>query len=262
MMNLECRPAAVGQLCAWLRVCEEGGFCDVLAGFRCQPKKPVGSPCLRDDCQDGLRCALDAERGGLSCVPQSDEGGPCAGGRDCRDGLFCYQDSCQRGPIGQPCDRHDSLQACPLGYVCDQDNRCAPPPAAGEHCDDEPCAAGLVCAFSQCQEPTGAGTSCTWSQSTCAADLHCTLDGTCVARGELGDACEDFPDGACRVGLTCLYDAALEQATCVAGAPIGGDCDEDTQCASGVCGDQLGCVASDQCVMPGVMPGVTPGEMP
>jgi hypothetical protein len=82
-MGLECRPAAAGQLCTLLQVCDDADYCDLTDHFLCKPRAPVGATCNMsplaaaglDICAPGAVCSgaacVAAVAGGASCATQT-----------------------------------------------------------------------------------------------------------------------------------------------------------------------------------------------
>lgn len=257
MMNLECKPAPVGKMCAWLRVCADNAYCDVFDGFVCKPKKLSGQECFRaEDCADDLRCVLNAEQTGLACAARLAAGEVCSEGSDCADGLFCIAGAddtrtCGAGPAGQPCDAYEPDMGCPAGYFCNDDEQCQAPGGDGADCYyEQPCLTGFYCDTSTCRAQLTEGASCSSSDmDQCAAGLYCGSEYVCAPRAGLDAECESWPEGQCQAGLVCEYIPEETLSRCRAGAAIGEDCYDD-DCASGICHEDLGCVARAECTMP------------
>ncbi|MFO0746624.1 MAG: hypothetical protein U1F43_13280 [Myxococcota bacterium] len=260
MMNLQCRPASVGSLCAWLRVCADGAYCDFFDGFTCKPKKALGAECMQSEqCAAGAFCALDADQAKMICRARGKAGSACRDGSECQDGLYCIPGSgadagsatCGAGPAGRPCDAYDeAVPACPDGFYCTTRGQCAALGGQGDECGYyDPCVAGLFCDASEgCQPLRLKGEPCGTTQP-CADAYNCGPDAVCVDDARLGEACQPYAPGPeCAAGLGCEYvDGAYR---CQAKLALGAHCYDDDQCASGVCHPTLGCVVSAQCSMP------------
>jgi hypothetical protein len=261
IINLACAPARAGAMCAYLRICEDAAYCDVIDGFTCKPRKAAGETCaLPGDCKPELTCQSDLTTGNRRCAARQGAGAACQAD-DCAAGLHCIGErnarTCMPGPAGQPCG---SERPCPAGYHCDDsgsDNVCRPPLAAGQRCITGrlPCAAGLYCDPSAgCIAKKGAGEACS-STAPCVESLRCTgVPTTCQPRSTLGGPCESSSslgqDSGCEAGLFCEYDQTLKMAICQAPRPLGAICSGDTRCASGACGTAGRCITMNVCKAP------------
>jgi len=244
IMNIACRPAHAGELCAYFRVCDDDSYCDRFDLFTCKPRKGIGEACgSTEECTLDAYCAYGNEGG--ECTYRGGEGAECQGTEGCLENLYCVDSVCDPGPVGMPCDRYDA--PCPGDLFCNDYDVCEEPRSEGEDCDDyyEPCAEGLYCdTIDGCLPPHGLGEECgTWEP--CAADLYCASDYTCQPAAGENEAC-DYPNPDCGDGLYCESGTYV----CVAKAADGEPCTSEEQCLSGVCDYTYGCLATEECLMP------------
>ena len=287
IMNLECRPAAPGERCAMLMVCDETAYCDRMGGFTCKARPSEGEDCSRlVPCAPGFYCL------GGSCQRRLQPGESCTSHAQCVEGYHCGLvdgvSVCSDGPSGRPCVHWDD--DCPAGHFCDWDSeRCSPYPGEGERCSwpDNHCAEGLYCDAVYClalSEPGEdcdrfevdscvPGYYCDWDAREClpraeAGEMcvqydresgrHCLLGHTCewsseesdyicVAPAEIGEPCSRDRD--CVAGLTCLWNDEGER-VCSERAGFGESCSMDQDCQSDICSWEHGCLASRECLMP------------
>lgn len=252
LMMLECRPATAGEMCTWLRVCDEASYCDLYDGFRCKARAGIGGSCSStDQCVADAYCYYDPMFGTQQCRPRGAAGAVCASADECGPGLYCIgatygtPGACGAGPEGQPCDDYDA--PCPDGYFCD-DGLCAPPHPLGEDCwYGEPCEAGLYCDISDgCQPMPGVGGACD-SNIPCDDGLYCGSSNTCVPEVGAGQECSPYyPVVECAAGLYCNDD--VYPYVCAALLGSGADCYEDEVCQSGACWSGYGCLSAAECV--------------
>jgi hypothetical protein len=136
---------------------------------------------------------------------------------------------------------------CAAGY-------CVARPTEGVKCQGMECAPGLLCLNQTCEAPKPKGGVCQ-ADDECAPPLRC-VTGKCGALGKLADACVAASD--CELGRVCAANQCAsagpppcaDQAACgnlslcaslphcIARAPMGGACNLDEDCQSG-----LGCDA-------------------
>lgn len=208
-------------------------YCDFEAGV-CRPLGDVGATCGNDrSCRPGLTCAPSQTE--PSCVEPQPEGAACIEDWDCAT-YVCSGGACRAyRAAGDPCSM--DLE-CGPGQTCAPDPTtheptCAAPVAEGAPClADRACAAGLFCdaTTEACAPLPAAGASC---DHACADGLWCA-EGTCVALGAAGDACDPWEE-SCKAGLFC-EDAS---STCRALKADGEACTRWAECAhdcvEGVC---------------------------
>lgn len=191
------------------------------------------SDCRIDDGDDldGWDAACSAILTGLG-----DEGDPCDGDDECRDGLECFDDSCVRMPgEGAACLEG---YACAEGFYCGSDDACHGERGRGEACPDGDysCGDDLYCdgRSTTCQPYIASGEPCEHASYACDDDLYCSPEsGTCRPYPGAGQGCVDS-DGSCADDLYC--DAAGQ---CQRQLGAGAACDEDEQCLSYDCVDGL-----------------------
>jgi hypothetical protein len=250
LMNLVCRAGAVGEGCAFYRVCDEGGYCDVLAGFVCKPKKRQGEGCdLPEHCGAGLTCVMSTTGGAMACAPRAAVGEPCTSAAGCQEGLFCAgigtaTATCSAGPAGKPCKYGTP---CPTGFYCSTRDFCAANRTLGQSCSStyEPCSAELYCDSSKgCQPKKQEGETCSY-QALCTDDLQCDHSANrCVKDAALGEACSSQRE--CAPSLFCKYVDG--KYGCVTKQGGGAPCGGDGECLSGRCYSSTMCLATDVCV--------------
>ena len=174
--------AALGEPCATVG-CEQGLSCDSAKDV-CVANAPAGGPCGGPSslqCASGLYCKVvnTGGSGALSgtCTPVSS--GPCTQDSECAFNEFCYQGACKpRLALGAPCG--DARTGCTGFSECDTTS-------AAPTCVH----AGLR--GERCARIYG-------SPAICINGSVCGLSSTCVARGQVGDACDAF---SCAAPLLC-----------------------------------------------------------
>jgi hypothetical protein len=258
MMNLECKPAKAGQMCAYMRVCDEKSYCDLMGGIVCKALSGEGTECFSTaECQSDLYCAPAV--GNLKCQPRLAAGRPCTSAAECQAGLFCAlvgtAMACTAGPAGQPCDYGSST--CPAGYFCATHDVCEPLRTLGEDCSDsfEPCVPELYCDTSDgCSARPGEGQGCDYS-TPCAVGSYCDTSASspyyCVARAALGAPCSSSTSYGvqCLESYRCDYDSTVSEYVCAEKLGNGESCSYAADCQSGICSQSI-CLATNECVMP------------
>jgi hypothetical protein len=127
------------------------------------------------------------------------------------------------------------------------------------------CEVGLSCVLTsatptfECQTATDSGAACTLSfPDHCPDGEWCAgldpdggdIDGTCRPIPGDGEACANYlGDPECEAGLACDHETDPTNPTCTTVESIGGNCNSDAGCYSGVC-DYGSCVEPDKCVEP------------
>ncbi len=218
LMSLSCEPAAEGQQCAWLQVCDEKTSCDVLKGFTCTAKKPAGDGCLRSvDCQAGLFCSS------RSCAPFAQAGQACGSRTVCASGLFCDESVSPQvcsapKPVGAPCRTDEGCEsgACSSSKCV---SACLPPPAGelpachpatcsdwGFTCGTLDAGCGVLTSCGRCTGPQtcgGGGVSnqcgCTPTRACTERECNATFDDGCGRQVSCGMTCDA---GTCGGGGT------------------------------------------------------------
>ncbi|MBT8493999.1 MAG: hypothetical protein KJO07_13175 [Deltaproteobacteria bacterium] len=183
-----------------------------------------GSPCT-----DNRECRFDhfCELGGGdvgTCVSDVGENGGCVSDAQCPAPLRCVGDD---GPVGSgTCQRADQ-QGQPCDIDAEVDEFGANADCVGDlYCDAIPGELGA------CEPYPGDGEDCAGSRDRCAAGFYCRdSDDVCVPLGGSGATCDNNPPFSCQPGLICM-DATL---TCQAPFEAGANCEEDLECASGIC---------------------------
>lgn len=251
LMNVVCEPAAAGELCAWLRVCDEDSWCDLFDGVTCKPRAGEGEECQTsfipgiETCRTGLTCEGD-ESGTFRCRARPAIGDPCT--TTCIEGAFCFEGTCQSGPIGQPCDEYDA--PCPAGLFCDDRSEvCLPPGGQGAPCEESShCTEEFFCeSYRDCQPRRGVGESCNDTQE-CRHELHCSNDTyTCQADLSEGELC-DARYAPCAEGLWCPNGGI--DPSCTELTAAGEPCSSNEECESGACYSYSWCQAAPDCVIP------------
>ena len=170
------------------------------------------------DCGDDSYCAgLDVQCPGR-CAARKPLGAAATGYDECADGLYEYEDICQR-PVarGKSCSPTDGTiiqRRCESGFGCDQTDICLPWRGPGERCGP-----GVgICDRSDC------------------------IGGRCQRARRPGEACDLFGmvHGQCAEGLDC-DGPRYEETFCVV-PPAAGE-----PCSRGTCGEGLRC-QSEMCV--------------
>jgi hypothetical protein len=217
-----------GEACKDGEDCEVGA-CAPVAGGLC------AVTCRADgECPESTTCAEIGLEGG-TCVSV------CRGGQ-CRNGWGC--DEAVAPPACLPACEGDGDE-CPEGTECDADGLCRVPRCSEEVCDDSDndCDGvvdeAVLNACGACGAPPDE--SCNDEDDDCDGE---TDEGTLNACGQCGELPPDLCDGEdqdCDGALD--EDAACGQGSvCVEGACLalpGGACENDVDCASGVCDRDL-----------------------
>jgi hypothetical protein len=213
-----CAPLpAVDEPCAAGLQCGEGAYCDRDSNL-CAPHLGEGAACERIDfsCSSGLFCAAPAFETG-TCEPLSGEGGPCTWNPDCLDDLMCHQpDPFELGECRERFERGEECEAtyqCVSGLRCFEGS-CEPYAGLGEDCSTSfgasPCAEGLVCNGTQCVRPLPVGADCAVTDGMCTGS-RC-VEGTCVARASLGEACTVHDECKSR---RCELEVCVDRPACL-----------------------------------------------
>lgn len=155
-----------------------------------------------------------------SCGSPKAKGDKCGYDEECAAGLFCdaSDKTCSDAWIPDG-------GACALGASgCDDDGYCRQAPATGT------CVAMTCTTNGSCTAGAPTGASCDEADQDCGANATCLLatspQGTCVPRGEVGDACDTLT-GACVDGLMC---DVWTTNTCKAPPALGSTCQNNEQC--------------------------------
>lgn len=237
---LTCAPGEVdGARCDGERQCGNGSFCDLMQyPAVCRPNLTEGALCgPYSQCEDGLTC--DRERLPPTCVARGPwslcgydvgcpfstttgecyqdhclprpapvgEGGTCASGWDCEEGLLCAQDTCRApGGVGDSCVG----QSCVAGLRCHVDGLCGEPRAEGEGCAGvEDCLPGLGCFGEVCRAPGDVDAEC-YRNADCVLPLWCG-EQRCRLPLVEGEVCTDFT--RCEEGLSCRNQGGVKTCT-------------------------------------------------
>jgi hypothetical protein len=254
LMNLACRPGKTGEICAFLRVCDEASYCDMGDGFTCKGRSPAGSTCTSNDgCASGTWC--DSSSGMGKCVATKADGAACASSGECSPGSGCVA-----GDGGLACAKTLPIQAC------------------GDS-DDPPCPSGTYCGTRDiCLALPKLGESCSNSDSKCASPLFCNSSYRCATRLEADAGCNGYRDFECVDGYYCNTSAgspyhcvtspgagepcdsrvtcqpnlycANSSGKCETKLENGKSCSGNLSCMSGVCDYSVGCLAGNACLPP------------
>lgn len=228
-----CLGGVCTQSCNWLEPtsCPAGFYCDADASTSCSAgycmAGSAGSGTLGASCSNDTECAsLFCDRG--ICTTPCQPGGvvACAEGYSCQPGILSCRGSCQR--------RRD------LGDACESNGDCATDMCASREgdtfctriCDaSNPCPAGFSCTqagdHSVCVPDAGG------LDDACVDDDDC-ISGICTSdRG--ASYCTRGCEPPCPQGFTC-GNSESHAAVCLRTEPgLGQDCDENRDCASGLC---------------------------
>jgi hypothetical protein len=179
----------------------------------------LGEPCQGPPCAGGEGACLDG-----TCVPLSDEGGPCSHRAHCVDGE-CIGGAC-RAFVGEHAPCGPGLPPCEGEAVCLADTGCTTPADLGGGCtDDAGCRAALTCLDGTCQAFDD--TACVLG-ATCGNAGLClgAIDVRCEALGGAGAAC--VGDAGCQQDFTCAENL------CVGAPGLDQPCANGTGCAAGL----------------------------
>ncbi len=238
LMNLACRPGHVGEVCTYLRLCDETSSCDPTT-IRCKARTAVGSSCSSDD------TCLDSYCANSVCTKSLADGATCTAPNQCQRGSGCVAGTCVKNIPVQTCDPGDP--PCPSGTFCNNREVCQRRLMAGESCSGRSggCADGLYCNSSRvCAAPFGLDAGCSgYTDGECGAAAYCERGGSsyhCVASPAVGQTCDS------QTG--CQPKAFCNSGTCQAPLANGQSCSANQWCASGVCDPSVGCVAGAACL--------------
>lgn len=239
---------AAGEDCAISGECR-GGYC-MLSG-RC-PGECVAYRTLDQTCgdeDDMVGCAADLYCDEGRCKKRLQPGQPCVEAPNaCATGSQCMQPAdaddpqvCMtRGRVGDDCT---TSTPCDFGLLCSPAGKCSDRAKAGEPClQDANCPTGLRCFVATaegprvCGMPVAKGADCLETNG-CVEGLYCALNDSetqreCVSLGDDGDSCTYVP---CKEPLRCFDDTA----TCGPALAKGVTCQNDGQCESDVCRDDV-----------------------
>ncbi|MCC6622401.1 MAG: hypothetical protein IT385_14150 [Deltaproteobacteria bacterium] len=192
------------------------------------------------------------------------EGEPCRGGvvNDCEAGLRCSfaDETCPGTCVAIPGDCHEG--SCGEGDYCDEQARCVPQAALGEACGmtvagalhESACVDGAACIEGTCVARIAVGQACTgMHEFECAADHVCVCEDASCAALRCAPAPEDGePCGTssgCAGGLVCDFATS----TCVERKAAGAACNDSfglcqpgLVCEAGTCVDPDGVVVAPQ----------------
>lgn len=205
---------AVGAACGNDLQCATG-FCALSspACGTCAEPPALGAACAAGRCGTGATCSNDVLEN-RKCVALSLEvGDACGATAYCRFGLSCVAGHCATGLTeGTKCsfDAPDQANCDPLaGLRCNGFTADAVCARASHAAVGEACGAGEI--------DTDAGLML--AHTECRADGRCPNepgDTTCLARGALGEACDDSQPESCRTHLSCVEGrcALLDPSAC------------------------------------------------
>jgi hypothetical protein len=265
--------------------CASGDCCrqpdDCPAGFRQAPTCGVTA-----DCQGTRRDArcIDAMCG--TSAPIEDDSACSAStlARDCAPNVptFCTGAATQSAPLCESgCDADAD---CLDGYHCD--GRCVPNVTDGGQCDEDTdcagghCQNGFCCASGDCCSAAADCPAAYRDPPTCLDTVTCQgerIDAVCNSRNQCdsqtaqddsgcdinteANACGPYRSAYCRGTIqqappqcpfACAADSECDSGfhcdvVCVPNMPTGGFCDEDSDCGSGHCTNNVCCVGGDCC---------------
>ena len=119
-----------------------------------------------------------------------------------------FDDACGVCEMQEP----DRCGDCEEDFFCDYDAtggpRCAPLLSEGEECEDDDQCTSDLCA-GVCSTFGKQGDPCDF-ENPCKNWLTC-LGGTCWSAGDVGQGCDPFEVGSCKVSLTCQDGVCVEE---------------------------------------------------
>jgi hypothetical protein len=183
----------------------------------CTAQAAIGAPCGTAGCATGSTCGAS---GTCEALIRGDAGATCGDPvtQECKDGLICFMDpnsiattgTCQASGLGTACATDFD---CPLEAFCDR----------------------------TCKARLAIGVDCTDHDNGCQVLAVCDLvTNRCAAAGHVGQPCGAYGfclNGSCELGSG---DPGLStSSTCVAPAALGAACQFGSDCASGVCHNEV-----------------------
>jgi hypothetical protein len=241
LINLECMPAKAGEMCAYLRVCDDSAYCDFSSNFTCKARVAAGSMCSSDE------MCLDGSCVNSMCVTHKADGASCMSSSECKTGRVCLMGTCQVSAVGQRCN---GSSACPSPLYCSENDTCQAPGGVGAQCfsfESGACQSGLYCTESdKCAQTLAPDAGCTgFTDGECGTGAFCNRNGGspyhCSASPGLDAGCDTTT--GCQAGLYCYEDDR-----CVEQLGVGQSCNGNDQCSSGVCDFSYGCLAGTMCM--------------
>jgi MYXO-CTERM domain-containing protein len=238
--------------------CDGVGACVMTDPVECAPYL-CGDTACNGDCAADIDCTVDHVCRAGRCVEKIEDGGACSRAAECESG-FCVDGVCCNSRCDGQCEACNvggkrgtcsAVTGAPVGSrpACAGSGDCA------GSCDGE---LRSACTYPGRDTPCRAA-GCTDGVATIAA--VCNGRGACPAADQI-----ECPSGVCEgpvcSGDECVIDAHCPDgeycvaATCQPKLPPGGQCTDDTDCASGYCTDGVCCDSAclgqcEACDVPG-----------
>jgi len=204
-----------------------------------------GGACIPASCTDGIS---NQGESGVDCAgpcsARCPEGGGCAAGEDCADGLFCSESArlCTRASCVDDArngnesatDCGGSCPPCPVGTACGANADCATGVCRAGVCAAPSCNDGLLNQNESAADCGGRCDPCTPGRA-CRADDDCDSD-VCDNRGCAQGIARCCQPPRCNDGVRNGSEPFIDCGNAQCGAcPIGSQCARNADCDSGLC---------------------------
>ncbi|MBP6632469.1 MAG: hypothetical protein KBG28_02500 [Kofleriaceae bacterium] len=224
----------------------------------CQDAVAVGQSCENLPCRPGDHCVGTSPN--KVCRP-GDAAAPCNDDQDCDSALHCNAGQCRADvPAGATCRNPsqcagDNDCVIPVGMT---NGTCQPAATVDAACttgcwgaDRMRCFRPAPMQAGTCQPLPTEGMACADLNDCGSGGFGLVCDAlTCQTPGDLGELCD--VSNSCNLGLYCSRDVTgAATGSCSAPQPLGSQCNDDRQCATGACSANVAglCVEPTVCTL-------------